>query len=217
MRAKPLLALLFTACLGCTSNNIEKNETTSESEHSVITSDGVLVSDPEGFQSPYMNALRDENYAAAETIAKEMLQKDRDDPRNWHALAQAQLLAGRLITAKDSCNQALAISPNDASILYTRGFIAQESAFNYYELDDYANSEALYQSAVGYYEKAIANDAELADPYYGLAAANEGLGNFELALRAAKQYLKLYPDSPKKNEALDMIRFAKENLPNNKE
>lgn len=154
--------------------------------------------------------MRDENYELAESIARKVINDAPDDSASWLALTYPLMLSGQFEAAIKSCDKALAIAPNDKTLLYTRGFIAQEQGDACLDGERYDKADEHFNSAIRYYTKAIDLDSDFADAHYGLAAAHEGLGNDTRVIHHAQRYLELYPDSPKKNDALDMIRVATE-------
>ena len=201
MRTILLSTLALTACFGCGHR---------ATQH--VTSDGTVLTDAGGFQSPYAAAMRDENYELAASIARKMVDDAPEDAHAWFCLTCPLMLFGDFEAAIECCDKAISIAPNDQRLLYMRGFIAQEQGDHCLNDEDYDEADAHFESAVEYYQQCLAIDSDFADAHYGLAAAHEGLCNDTLVIQHAKRYLDMYPDSPKKDDAVDMIRVAKKYL-----
>lgn len=196
------LGLAFGVCLaalfGCTGGE----------PTGYMTSDGVAVND-HGSQDPYALAMRDENYSLAEQHARRRVREFPEDAHSWLVLTYPLLLTKQFEAAIESCESGIKLDPSHKTLLYARGFIAQDQADSEYD----SNPElaaSYYRQAIEFYEQALRIDPTFADPYYGLAAANEGLANYHEVIKHAERYLELYPTSPKKNDAMDMIKVANE-------
>lgn len=224
MRAILFLVLSLAACVGCESKTFEKvtpeltplitSEVPSEKtalRH--VTSDGVVLSDPEDFESSYSIAIREEDYELAESIARKMVDDDPDDASAWIMLTYPLMLTGRRKAAMEACNKALAIAPSNTRLHYTRGFIEQEQGDACLDREEYDSANQHFNAAVRNYTRTTGLDPDFPDPHVGLAAAYEGLGYEKvgydaLVIQLAKRYLELDPNSPRKDDALDMIRMA---------
>jgi len=174
-----------------------------------VTSDGVLLNDIDGFDAPFAAAMRNEGYQLAESIALEKVENAPQAVESWMCLTYASQMLKKFEEAIEACERAMAISPDDETINYARGFISQDQADECLDREEFAEADRHFNSAVQYYSTAIAIDAGYSNAYYGLAAAHEGLGNHDLVITYATRYLELEPDSLKRDDALDMIRVAK--------
>ena len=190
-------------------------EPTQQESHEYVTSSGVVVNDG-GSNDAYSLAMKEEDYARAEELAREQTTAFPDEPDSWLKLTYPLLLSGQFQAAVEACDMGLSLEPQGKVLLYTRGFIAQSQGDECYEAD-FEAARTYYEKAVEYYAHAQHIDPEYPDPYYGLAAANEGLGNDHEVIAHAERYLQLHPDSPMRDDALDMIRIAREYLANDRD
>ncbi len=83
---------------------------------------------------------------------------------------------------------------------------------NYLDLATQLSKEKKYDSAIYYYNKAIAYDPLFEEPYRNLALAYMNLNRFDLAKKNLKKSIELYPDNPVAYYFLGIIAFRENDL-----
>ena len=169
-----------------------------EQQH--VTSDGMVIIGSSGTSREYAAAMFNEDYVLAEKLATQFVDENPNDANGYIAVAHAQALRGNLSDATSNYDKAIELDPQNAIALYSRGLMAQE--------------QEEFITAKRFYERTLAVDGDSPEGHYGMAAACEGLGLHPLVVHHAGKFLELQPDSPKAEDARDMIKVATDAMTN---
>ena len=185
-----------------------------------VTSENLLMTSDDGFRTEFELAMINEDYALAEKIAKSQTNALPNDSRAWLQLAYPLMMLKQYDEASKVCETALTLSPSSIHVHYTKGLVSQKHAESLVANDKLETADQHYRRAIDSFNSCLKIDQTIvshqplyAAAHFGLAAAYEGLGTDDSrVVFHANRYLDLYPDSPIRDEALDMIKLAKSYL-----
>ena len=182
-----------------------------ETEH--VTSEGLLMISDDGFRTEFELAMTNEDYALAEKIAKSQTNALPNESRAWLQLAYPLMMLKQYDDASKACETALTLSPSDIHAHYTKGLVSQKHAESLAANDKLETADQHYRCAIDSFNACLKIDDLYAAAHFGLAVAYEGLETDDSrVVFHANRYLDLYPESPIRDEALDIIKIAKSYL-----
>ena len=116
---------------------------------------------------------------------------DPADAEAHHAYGLYFLSLRDLERARRELDLAVSLAPNDSRTQSDAASVYLESAKEAALRDDQAGAVEALNKSLGHYDRAIALDPRLPEPYFGRALSLEALENFEQAKAAWKKYLEI--------------------------
>ena len=120
-------------------------------------------------------------YEDAAAMLKKSAEHDLRNPRPWFNLALLERESGNLEEARQDFEKAAALDPNDPGTQYFLGLLAQDTQ--------------RYQKAAGYFQNAINLGVSFVSAEYGLAQAEERMGDADGARAHTARYQQLSASS----------------------